>query len=50
MSTPADNGSWTPRENDVPATDGASAQPGQDPWAQPPASQDPYAHGRPLTD
>lgn len=40
MSTPGDNSSWTPQNGDH----DASAQPPQDPWAQPPgAAQDPYA-------
>lgn len=39
MSTPGDNSSWTPQNGDH----DASAQPAQDPWAQPPAAgQDPY--------
>lgn len=45
MSNTGDNGSWTPQGNDFNAQNGghdASAQPAQDPWAQPPAGQDPY--------
>ncbi|MGO1408449.1 MAG: NINE protein [Brachybacterium sp.] len=40
MSNPGDHGSWNPQGHDYGAPHGA--QPPQDPWAQPPASQDPY--------
>lgn len=41
MSTPADHGSWNPRENDVPPA-------GQDPYAQgsAPSASDPYGSGQ----
>lgn len=49
MSTPSDNGSWTPQGGDFDAQQASQAgqgTPGQDPWAAPqdaPPAQDPWA-------
>ena len=49
MSNPGDHGPWNSQGNDdAHDVQGSSAQPSQDPWAQPPAGQPPVLHREDL--